>query len=84
MSKTKFLSILFLLATANLVAQSEKFEYRFSIDVANLIEKDTVPWRFQMGANEYSFIGNYRKTRETWDKNGVRVASLTKEDSLYW
>ena len=84
MSKTKFLSILFLLATANLVAQSEKFEYRFSIDVANLIEKDTVPWRFQMGANEYSFIGNYRKTRETWDKNGVRVASLTKEDSLYF
>jgi hypothetical protein len=50
MSKTKFLSILFLLATANLVAQSEKFEYRFSIDVANLIEKDTVPWRFQMGS----------------------------------
>ena len=84
MSKTKFLSILFLLATANLVAQSEKFEYRFSIDVANLIEKDTVPWRFQMGANEYSFIGNYRKTREAWDKNGVRVASLTKEDSLYF
>jgi len=84
MSKTKFLSILFLLTTANVVAQSEKFEYRFSIDVENSIEKDTVPWKFQIGANEYSFVGNYQKTRETWDKNGVGIASLTKEDSLYF
>jgi hypothetical protein len=84
MNKTKFLSILFLLVTVNVVAQSEKFEYRFSMDIENAIEKDTVPWKYQMGANEYSFIGNYRKTRETWDKNGVGIPKITEEDSLYF
>ena len=84
MNKTKFLSILFLLTTVNLVAQSEKFEYRFSVDIENAIEKDTVPWKYQIGANEYSFIGNYRKTRETWDKNGVGIPKITEEDSLYF
>lgn len=84
MSKAKFLSILFLLTTANVVAQSEKFEYRFSVDVENTIEKDTVPWKYQMGANEYSFVGNYQKTRETWDKNGVGKPKITEEDSLYF
>ena len=84
MNKTKFLSILFLLITVNVVAQSEKFEYRFSIDIENAIEKDTVPWKYQIGANEYSFIGNYKKTRETWDKNGVGIPKITEEDSLYF
>jgi hypothetical protein len=84
MNKTKILSILFLLVTANVVAQSEKFEYRFSIDIENAIEKDTVPWKYQIGANEYSFIGNYRKTRETWAKNGVGIPKITEEDSLYF
>jgi len=84
MSNTRCLSILFLLTTLNVVAQSKKFEYRFSIDVENSIEKDTVPWKYQMGANEYSFVGNYQKTRETWDKNGVGISSITKEDSLYF
>jgi|SRR5690554_196344 len=84
MSKTKFLSILFLLTTVNVVAQSEEFEYRFSIDIENAIEKDTVPWKYQIGANEFSFVGNYQKTRETWDKNGVGIPKITEEDSLYF
>jgi len=82
MNRTKFLSILFLLVTVNGVAQSEKFEYRFSIDIEKAIEKDTVAWKYQIGANEYSFIGNYKKTRETWDKNGVGIPKITEEDSL--
>ena len=84
MNKTKFLSMLFLLTTANVVAQSEKFEYRFSIDIENAIEKDTVPWKYQTGASEFSFVGNYQKTRETWDKNGVGIPKITEEDSLYF
>ena len=82
--KTKFLCILFLFATANIVAQSEKFEYRFSIDIENVIEKDTVPWKYQIGAYEFSFVGNYQKTRETWEKNGVEIPKITEEDSLYF
>jgi len=84
MNKTKFLSILLFLTTANVVAQSEKFEYRFSIDIENAIEKDTVPWKYQIGAYEFSFVGNYQKTRETWDKNGVGIPTITEEDSLYF
>jgi hypothetical protein len=78
------LYVLFIMTALEVVAQSKKFEYRFSIDVENSIDKDTVPWKYQMGANEYSFIGNYQKTRETWDKNGVGISSVTEEDSLYF
>ena len=84
MNKVRFLGILFLFTTVNLVAQSVNDEYRFSIDIENAIEKDTVPWKYQIGANEYSFIGNYKKTRETWDKNGVGIPKITEEDSLYF
>lgn len=84
MNKIKFLGILFLFVTVNIVAQSEKDVYRFSIDIENDIEKDTVPWKYQIGANEYSFVGNYKKTREVWDKNGIGVPKITKEDSLHF
>lgn len=84
MDKTKFLCILLLLTTVNLVAQSEKEVYKFSYDIETAIEKDTVPWKYQTGAAEYSFIGNYRKTLETWDRGGVGIPKLSKEDSLYF
>ena len=72
------------MVTVNVVAQSQNFEYRFSIDIENAMEKDTVPWKYQIGANEYSFVGNYKKTRETWDKNGVGISKITEKDSLYF
>lgn len=84
MNKIKILCIAFLLAAVNTIAQSEKFEYRFSADIEKAITKDTVSWKYQLGANEYSFIGNYKKTRETWDKNGVGIPKITKEDSIYF
>lgn len=84
MNKIKILCIAFLLAAVNTIAQSEKFEYRFSADIEKEIAKDTVSWKYQLGANEYSFIGNYKKTRETWDKNGVGIPKITKEDSIYF
>jgi len=86
MDKAKFLTILFLFLTANIVAQSENEVYRFSIDIANTIEKDTVAWKYQMGANAYAFIGNFQKTRETWERNfgGAVVQKMTEQDSLYF
>ncbi|WP_312553950.1 hypothetical protein [Empedobacter brevis] len=84
MNKIKLISIAFLLITISGRAQSEDFVYRFSTDIEKVIAKDTVSWKYQLGANEYSFIGNYKKTRETWDKNGVRIPKITKEDSLYF
>lgn len=79
-----FFSVIFLLTAVDVVGQSEKFEYRFSMDIESSIEKDTVAWKYQIGANEYSFIGKYQKTRETWDKNGIGIPSVTVEDSLYF
>lgn len=79
-----FFNVIFLFTAVEVIAQSEKFEYRFSMDIESSIEKDTVPWKYQMGANEYSFIGNYQKTRETWDKNGVRTPSISEEESLFF
>ena len=85
MNKSFFLGIILFFVTVNAVAQSEKYAYKFSVDIENEIEKDTIPGlKYQMGANEYSFIGNYKKTRETWDKNGVRKPQITEEDSLYF
>ena len=75
---------LLLLATSTLMAQAEKFQYRFSLDVGQAIEKDSVPWKYQVGASEYSFIGNYQKTRETWDKNGVGTPLISGADSLHF
>ncbi|MDN4165906.1 hypothetical protein QWY31_10355 [Cytophagales bacterium LB-30] len=84
MNLFSFFSAIFLLTVVDVVAQSEKFEYRYSMDIESSIEKDTVPWKFQTGANEYSFIGNYQKTRETWDRNGVGIPIITLADSLYF
>jgi len=82
MKKIKLLCFAFLFVNA--VAQPEKEVYKFSTDIENTIENDTVPWKYQIGANEYSFIGNYKKARETWDKNGVGIPEITAEDSLYF
>ncbi len=84
MNKIKRLSGVFLLMAVNGRAQSEDFVYRFSADIEKAIINDTASWKYQLGANEYSFIGNYKKTRETWDKNGVRIPKITQEDSLYF
>lgn len=85
-NKTRILGVLFLFMAANAVAQSEKEVYKFSIHIEKAMEKDTVPsMKYQMGAFEYSFVGNYKKTQETWDKfTGFRKPTITKEDSLYF
>lgn len=64
--------------------QTQSETYQFSKDIATKIEKDTLPWRYQLGATDYSISEYYQKALETWDKNGGGVRQLSKEDSLYF
>jgi hypothetical protein len=81
----KFLSALLSVFSALfLVAQTQTETYQFSKDIASKIEKDTLPWRYQLGASDYSISEYYLKALETWDKNGGGVRQLSKEDSLYF
>ena len=88
MNKKRFLSILFLFVAANAVAQSDNEVYKFSIDIENAMEKDTITvpaLKYQMGANDYSFVGNYQKTRETFDRFlGLSMPGITEENKLYF
>lgn len=75
---------LFLLIALNASAQPKKQFYRFSEDIAATIEKDTTPWKYQMGATHFSIAGFYSEALAQWDKNGGPIHKLTADDSLYF
>ena len=68
----------------NLNAQVSKEDYKFSEDIETKMEKDTVPWKTQIGATDYSISGNYKKALQTWDKMGAEVPSISAQDSSYF
>lgn len=82
--KFKVCCSLLILIITNTLAQTNTEFYLFSHDIASKIEKDTVAWKYQVGATEYSFSGYYSKALQTWDLNGMRKPTWTKEDSLYF
>ncbi|TBX69898.1 hypothetical protein EZL74_05640 [Flavobacterium silvisoli] len=77
-------NIIILFFALTLQAQTEKEMYLFSDDIAAKIEKDTVSWKYQIGATDYSISGYHNQALTTWDKNGSRKPKITKEDSLYF
>lgn len=78
---TLFVSLAF---NINLNAQIIKEVYKFSEDIETKMEKDTVPWKTQVGATDYSISGNYKKALQTWDKMGAEVPSISAQDSSYF
>ena len=79
------LSFIFILLFVDEISSQTKEEtYQFSKDIEAKIEKDTLSWKYQMGATEYSINEYYKKALETWDKNGSAIKKITKEDSLYF
>jgi hypothetical protein len=74
----------FLSFIINLNAQTSKEIYKFSEDIEVKMKKDTVPWKTQVGATEYSISGNYKKALQTWDKMGAEVPSIATQDSSYF
>lgn len=75
---------LLLIVSVKMNAQNKKEIYQSSNDIGKKIEKDTLSWKYQTGATEYSISQYYLKGLETWDKNGVGIQKLSKEDSLYF
>jgi hypothetical protein len=78
---TLFVSLTF---NINLNAQITKEVYKFSEDIEAKMEKDTVPWKTQVGATDYAISGNYKKALETWDKTGSEIPSISAQDSAYF
>jgi len=73
-----------LLCCFNLIAQNKDEAYKFSEDIENKLEKDTVPWKGQIAATEYSISGNYKKALQTWDKSMTSIPYTTSQDSSYF
>jgi len=65
-------------------AQTKKEIYKFSEDISTKLEKDTVPWRFQSAAVDYSISGNYKKALQAYDMQGAERQSISTKDSLYF
>lgn len=80
----KLFTVILLLNISIAFGQSTLETYRFSKDILSQIDKDTVAWKYQIGATELSFSGYYREVLQVWDKNGVRKPKITLEDSLYF
>jgi hypothetical protein len=82
--KQKLNIIILLFFATKISAQNKKETYQFSKDIETKIEKDTLSWKYQLGATDYSISEYYKKALETWDKNGSGIRKITKKDSLYF
>lgn len=83
--KQMLLVTILLILTIEISAQNKIEEtYLFSKDIETNIEKDTLSWKYQLGATNYSISEYYKKALETWDKNGAGIRKISKEDSLYF
>lgn len=82
--KQTFKIIFILLFAFKIEAQIKKETYQFSKDIEAKIEKDTLSWKYQMGATDYSISEYYLQALKTWDKNGSGIRKISKEDSLYF
>ncbi|WP_266202519.1 hypothetical protein [Pontibacter kalidii] len=65
------LSVLSLVAGCKSTAPIEtiafKNNYKFSADITERTEKDTVAWKYQLAAADFATKGDYRKALEQWD-----------------
>ena len=62
-----------------------KTEYKFSSEIEDKVEKDTVPWKHQFSASDYSTKGDYKNALIQWDLAiGTREKNFTEAqiDSL--
>lgn len=82
MAKLSGISVLFFCVTALMHAQKNKEPYKFIEDINAKVERDTVPWKYQLAATNLATIGDYKKALEMWDKQGGSVPELSKKDSL--
>lgn len=83
MTKSTLFYFGFCFSVFSLYAQQNPETYKFSAHIAKEIENDTVTWKYQTGAAQYSFIADYKNTLATWDKAvPARTYMATPADSL--
>lgn len=64
-------------------AQPTDEVYKFSAPIYDMIQNDTVPWKYQVGATNLSFIGKHKDALAIWDKGFPgRKYIATSQDSL--
>ncbi|GAA4310595.1 hypothetical protein [Nibribacter koreensis] len=61
------LPLFLVLGTLSASAQTKPDTYRLSGQIDQQIKTDTVPWKHQKGAWEYSFAGHYAQALQVWD-----------------
>lgn len=82
MKKNSLLLVFTMLPLFFISAQQNQETYPFAKDVKARIEKDTVAWKYQTGAVNYSFIGDYKNTLTVWDQGAPpRIYTPTHADS---
>jgi len=58
---------LILISITCLCGQPDYKVYKFSEDIQADINRDTMPWKYQIGATNYSFIENYAVGLAAWN-----------------
>lgn len=54
-------------------------KYKFSSEIENDVEKDTVPWKYQISASNYALKGDYKNALIQWDlAMGTREKNFSK------
>lgn len=76
--------VIFLMKTVLVCGQNISGPYLFQDELYQSFEKDTVPWKYQKAATEFSFIGQYADVLRRWDENGFNKPKIGEMDSLYF
>jgi len=75
-----------LLLSIRLSAQTVENPYQFIAEIDSTLAHDTTPWKEQLAAFRYAFVGAYRQALSAADsqfKLMRKVPHLAEEDSLY-
>lgn len=80
----KLVTILFFINAVFIYGQEPTNPYKFSEEIFHQIDRDTLAWKYQIGATECSFISRYSDVLKMREKEGLRKPKISKEDSLYF
>ena len=79
--KNTLLALTLLFAASPFVfGQKTPETYKFLTDIQTEIETDSVAWKYQTGAVQYTFVGNYQQALLTWDQ-GMPTRTYTPSSS---
>jgi hypothetical protein len=77
-----FLLLFLVLGTLSAIGQTKPVPYRLSNQIETQLKTDTVPWKYQKGAWEFSFAGHYLQALQAWDSQyPTMMRKVTAKDS---